>query len=261
VRSSCRRRRRFDGSESGVSGITDGAARATAFCMAVSVSIRIVAGDSIVGAPLPPRPEHSMEYVQPLAMLIGVYLISLISPGPNFIVVTRTSMAVSRKAGLFAGLGLAFASLTWAVLAMVGVGLLIAHVQWLHTVLQLAGAGYLIWLGIKMIMGARQPLSMTVATELTWQGAMRRAYLVSMTSPKSLAFFGGIFALVIPAHAPLWFLLVVAALCFVLSAAWYCGVALCFSNRRVAEGFLRFKAPVERAMGSMLIVLGGLKAA
>lgn len=201
-----------------------------------------------------------MDYLQSLAVLISVYMISLISPGPNFIVVTRTSMAASRKAGLFAGLGLAFASLSWAVLAMAGVGLLIAHFQWLHLALQLAGAGYLIWLGVKMIAGAKQPLAMTGPIELTWRAAMRRAYVVSMTSPKSLAFFGGIFAVVIPAYAPLWFLLVVGGLCFVLSALWYCSVALCFSHRRIASGFLRFKAPIERGMGSMLIVLGGLKA-
>ncbi|WP_296257298.1 MULTISPECIES: LysE family translocator [unclassified Pseudomonas] len=201
-----------------------------------------------------------MEYVQSLAVLISVYMISLISPGPNFIVVTRTSMAVSRKAGLFAGLGLACASLSWAILAMAGVALLIAHFQWLQRALEWAGAAYLIWLGIKMIAGAKQPLRLTGTAEPTWQGAMRRAYVVSMTSPKSLAFFGGVFAVVIPAHAPLWFLLVVGGLCFVLSALWYCGVALCFSNRRIASGFLRFKAPIERGMGSVLIVLGGLKA-
>lgn len=201
-----------------------------------------------------------MEYLQPLAVLISIYMISLISPGPNFIVVTRTSMAVSRKAGLFAGLGLACASLTWALLAMMGVNLLLAHFHGLHLALQLAGAVYLVWLGIKMIAGAKKPLLMTATPELTWQKAMRRAYIVSMTSPKSLAFFGGVFAVVIPAQAPLWFLLLVGALCFSLSALWYCGVALGFSNRRVAAAFLRFKAPIERGMGAVLIALGLMKA-
>ncbi|WP_201782084.1 hypothetical protein [Pseudomonas sp. RIT-PI-q] len=47
-----------------------------------------------------------MDYTQSLIILVSVYMMSLISPGPNFIIVTKTSMSVSRSAGLFAGLGL-----------------------------------------------------------------------------------------------------------------------------------------------------------
>lgn len=198
-----------------------------------------------------------MEYFQPFAIFISVYMVSLISPGPNFIIVTRTSMSVSRTAGLFAGLGLAAASLTWAIMVMVGVGLLIAHFEWMHITLQLAGAVYLIWLGFKMIMGAARPLTMVEPSAVTWQAAMRRAYVVSMTNPKSIAFFGGVFALIIPEHAPAWFYIVIAATCFILSAMWYCGLAFCFSNERVAGYFLQFKARIERVMGAALIILGG----
>ena len=138
-----------------------------------------------------------MEYIDSLALLISVYVVSLVSPGPNFIIVTNTSMTVSRAAGLFAGLGLAIASLTWAVMAMAGLGFLLTHFDWLHMTLQVVGALYLIWLGLKMIRGATKPLKATGPTEATWRSAMRRAYVVGMTNPKSVAFFGSIFALVI----------------------------------------------------------------
>lgn len=198
-----------------------------------------------------------MEYANSLMVLVGVYIVSLVSPGPNFIIVTNTSMSVSRAAGLFAGFGLATASLTWAVMAMAGLGFLLTHFEWLHTALQVVGALYLIWLGIKMIRGAAKPLQQNGPGVLTWRAAMRRAYIVSMTNPKSVAFFGSIFALVIPSHAPLWFYGMIAAICFLLSTLWYCGLAVFFSNPRVAACFLRFKAGIERVMGTALILLGG----
>ncbi|UIJ78121.1 hypothetical protein [Rhizobium leguminosarum] len=40
-----------------------------------------------------------MEYIDSLALLVSVYIVSLVSPGPNFIIVTNTSMTVSRAAG------------------------------------------------------------------------------------------------------------------------------------------------------------------
>ncbi|WP_245495720.1 LysE family translocator [Rhizobium ruizarguesonis] len=159
-----------------------------------------------------------MEYIDSLALLVSVYIVSLVSPGPNFIIVTNTSMTVSRAAGLFAGRGLAIASLTWAIMAMAGLGFLLTHFDWLHITLQVVGALYLIWLGLKMIRGAAKPLKTTGPTEVTWRSAMRRAYVVSMTNPKSVAFFGSIFALVIPAHAPVGLYCVIALTCFLLSA-------------------------------------------
>ncbi|TBA21934.1 lysine transporter LysE [Rhizobium ruizarguesonis] len=198
-----------------------------------------------------------MEYIDSLALLVSVYIVSLVSPGPNFIIVTNTSMTVSRAAGLFAGLGLAIASLTWAIMAMAGLGFLLTHFDWLHITLQVVGALYLIWLGLKMIRGAAKPLKTTGPTEVTWRSAMRRAYVVSMTNPKSVAFFGSIFALVIPAHAPVRLYCVIALTCFLLSALWYCGLAFFFSNPRVSASFLRFKAGIERVMGAALILIGG----
>ncbi|MBB4234163.1 LysE family translocator [Rhizobium esperanzae] len=198
-----------------------------------------------------------MEYIDSLALLVSVYVASLVSPGPNFIIVTSTSMTASRAAGLFAGLGLAIASLTWAVMAMAGLGFLLTHFEWLHITLQVAGALYLIWLGLKMIRGAAKPLKATGPTDVAWRSAMRRAYVVSMTNPKSVAFFGSIFALVIPTHAPIWLYCVIALTCFLLSALWYCGLAFFFSNPRVSAGFLRFKASIERVMGATLILIGG----
>lgn len=198
-----------------------------------------------------------MDYTQSLIILVSVDMMSLISPGPNFIIVTKTNMSVSRSAGLFAGLGLATASLSWAILAMAGIGLLVTHFQWLHLSLQLVGALYLIWLGTKMIGGAAKPLLMEESTAMSWHAAMCRAYLVSMTNPKSIVFFCSIFGLVMPAHVPLWFYGVVAALCFLLSALWHCSLAFCFSNQRVASYFLRFKCRIERVKGAALIILGG----
>jgi len=197
-----------------------------------------------------------MDHINSLALLVSVYIASLVSPGPNFIIVTKTSMSVSRAAGLFAGLGIAVASLTWAVMAMAGLGFLLTHFEWLHMMLQVAGALYLIWLGLKMIRNASKPLKPTGPSEAAWCSAMRRAYVVSMTNPKSVAFFGSIFALVIPAHAPVWLYCFIALTCFLLSALWYCGLAFFFSNPRVSAGFLRFKAGTERVMGVALSLIG-----
>lgn len=96
--------------------------------------------------------------INTLLPLAGVLLLSVASPGPNFVIVTSSAVA-QRRAGVMTGLGLAAASGTWAAIAIGGLSLLVTHVAWVHTALRLAGATYLIWLGLKMVLTARKPLS------------------------------------------------------------------------------------------------------
>jgi threonine/homoserine/homoserine lactone efflux protein len=90
-----------------------------------------------------------------LLPLAGVLLLSVASPGPNFVIVTSTALA-RRRAGVMTALGLAAASGSWAAIAIGGLSLLVTHVAWVHTALRLAGALYLIWLGLKMLLAAGQ---------------------------------------------------------------------------------------------------------
>ena len=199
-----------------------------------------------------------MDYAGTLATLAGVMALSAISPGPNFVIVSSTAMRVSRRAGLLAGLGLAGASLTWTLLAISGLGLLLSHAAWVYQLVRVVGALYLIYIGAKMVLGARKPLDLCVTDrQITPCGALRKAYLVSMGNPKSIAFYGSVFALMVPPSAPLWFYGATVAVAAVVSASWYCTVALLFSKDAVRRGFARVKTAIETLMGICLVGLGG----
>ena len=192
-----------------------------------------------------------------LMTIAGVLMLSVMSPGPNFAIVTSTTMTVSRRAGILTGLGLAAASFTWALLAVAGLGLLIAHAGWIYTAVQLAGAGYLMWLGAKMVLGARKPPQVPSGkSRAVGLAAARKGFLVSMTNPKSVAFYGSIFAVMVPAQAPTWVHAAIVVISGGVSALWYCGLALLFSNGAVRRAFVRGRSVIEATMGLFLIALG-----
>ena len=99
-----------------------------------------------------------MAYLGILLTISGALLLSLMSPGPNFIIVTSTAMTISRKGGVLIGLGLAAASCAWTLLAVGGLALIVTNGGWLYFAIKLVGAIYLIVLGVKMVFGARKPL-------------------------------------------------------------------------------------------------------
>jgi threonine efflux protein len=78
-------------------------------------------------------------------------------------IVSNASITGSRRLGLFAVCGVLLATLTWALLSAIGLGVVIARFPALYTALQVAGALYLIWLGVKMLVTAlRQRPSRTI---------------------------------------------------------------------------------------------------
>ena len=200
-----------------------------------------------------------MTYLPTLITLTGVLILSVISPGPNFVLVTSTAVGASRRAGLLTALGLAAATASWVLLAEAGLGFVIVRVGWLYTGVKLAGAAYLIWLGARMLFGARKASKSNLAATAPAGdlATARKAYGVSMTSPKSAAYYGSLFAVMVPAHAPLWLYGLVLAIAAAISGLWYGGLALLLSHGAVRAWFLKARAGFEAAMGVVLIVLGG----
>jgi threonine efflux protein len=197
-----------------------------------------------------------VNYFNVLLALSGVLLLSIVSPGPNFVIVTSTAVA-SRRAGLATGLGLAAASGTWVCIAIAGLSLIVAHFAWIGTALRLAGASYLVWLGAKTLLTARQPLQVNAVSASSGWTAAKKGYIVSMTNPKAIAFYGSIFALMVPASAPQWLNIAVVVLAVALSCAWYCSMALLASHPAVRGFLIRRKAALDSVVGVVLIGLGG----
>ncbi|MGE0240168.1 MAG: LysE family translocator [Parvibaculaceae bacterium] len=104
-----------------------------------------------------------------LAAILGAVLIGAISPGPSFVMVLRTAIALSRRDGLAAALGMGLGGALFGTLALVGLTALLAQVEWLYMVLKLAGGAYLIHLAIRIWRGADQPVAIppTVAFRST----------------------------------------------------------------------------------------------
>ena len=200
---------------------------------------------------------RKMHFLQELLVLAGVLTLSMISPGPNFAIVTATAINVSRRAGVISGLGMAAASATWALLTVAGLGIVIAHLGWLYVAIRITGALYLLFLGARMLWRAKEPAKPDVpAAPASGREFFRKAYFASLTNPKSAAFYGSVLAVMMPGEAPLWFSAAVVAIAGLLSALWYCGIAVLLSTNSARRRFAKGKAILDTVIGVVLMGLG-----
>lgn len=189
-----------------------------------------------------------------------IWFLAVVSPGPNFLIVSQLSVARSRAAGLGATVGVSSGALTYASLTLFGLSIVLDRMAWLHDPIRIAGGAYLIYLGIKSWRGARQPpaeADLADAAPGHFSHGLRVGLLTQLTNPKSIAFCVGLFAAAVPPSTPLWAKLSILAAGAVIEFGWYTLVTTVLSSGRARAFYLRAKAAIDRIVGGLLVLLGG----
>jgi threonine/homoserine/homoserine lactone efflux protein len=125
-----------------------------------------------------------------LGLYVAASLALIATPGQDMIYVITRALAQGRFAGLCSALGVCIGILVHTALAALGVGAILHASEDLFVALKLAGAAYLVYLGVRMILSrdARSEIGATKTTlspgALIWQGV-----LSNVTNPKIVLFF------------------------------------------------------------------------
>ncbi|KJV08423.1 threonine transporter [Elstera litoralis] len=190
--------------------------------------------------------------------LATVLLLGAMSPGPSFILVARMAVAQSRAHGLAAALGMGIGGGIFALAALIGLQSLLAAVPALYVGVKLFGGAYLIYLGVMIWRGAKQPLPTAEAGAA--RGSIGRAFLVALgtqlSNPKTAIAYTGIFAAFLPEQASASTGATVLALVLIIETSWYTLVALLLSAPAPRAVYLRGKAWIDRGVGTAMGLLG-----
>lgn len=123
-----------------------------------------------------------------LALFLLAALIIAAVPGPGIFYVAARTLSGGSRAGIVSSLGTALGGCVHVVAGGLGVSAIILASAQLFAALKLAGAFYLVWLGIKTMRDAgRQPLEPVASAGA--QHAFRDGVVVEALNPKTAAFF------------------------------------------------------------------------
>jgi threonine/homoserine/homoserine lactone efflux protein len=130
----------------------------------------------------------------PASHVLGFALLALaliIVPGPNVLFVISRSLTLGRAAGVGTALGGQLGVFTQVVAVAFGVGAIVERSVAVFTVIKLAGAAYLIYLGAQAVRH-RRSLAAVLETQVerkTLPRILRDGYFVGATNPKAIIFF------------------------------------------------------------------------
>jgi len=137
-----------------------------------------------------------------LAFALAAFVL-IVVPGPSVLFVIGRSIALGRRAGLLSVLGNALGVAPQLVAVAFGVGFVVAQSIVLFTIIKLAGAAYLVYLGIQAIRH-RKTAGIGRVTMGPRRGPVRilaEGFVVGITNPKSLVFFVAVLPQFVDYHA------------------------------------------------------------
>ena len=111
-------------------------------------------------------------------------------PGPAMLYAAAQTVARGRRAGLMAAFGIHLGGYAHVVAAAAGLSVLFHAVPVLYTLVKLAGAAYLVWLGVRLIAQAGQPSATMPRVEAKpRRPAFLESIAVEVLNPKTALFF------------------------------------------------------------------------
>lgn len=199
------------------------------------------------------------------ALFATATIVLLVVPGPAVLYIVTRSVAQGRSAGLVSVLGVHVGSLVHVTFAAVGVSALLSASATAFTVVKFAGAAYLIFLGLRKLLGrdaAGATLVAPAAAASRWR-LFAQGVVVNVLNPKTAIFFLAFLPqFVNPARGPVAVQIVVLGACFIalgmVSDGSYALLASALAGRLRRTPSAR--RALDRSSGVMLLGLGAYAA-
>src|SRR2546421_5775551 len=195
-----------------------------------------------------------------LLFLVGSVVVTVV-PGPDMALVTRQVVTRGRRAAQATIFGNLTGLVVHAFALAVGLSALLVASATAYSVVKLAGAAYLVFLGVQSLRQARRTRTGAGATgtELTPRrgNPYTQGLLSTVLNPKPALFFVSYVPQFVDRHGPVTLQVsILAAIHIVVGLVWLTTYASLVSRMHAAISRPRVKAALERTTGAVLIALG-----
>jgi threonine/homoserine/homoserine lactone efflux protein len=192
---------------------------------------------------------------------LGVSIVVIVAPGPDTALTIRNTLRGGRPGGIGTALGVSIGQLIWAVATSVGLVAVLLASEPIFRAVRLAGAGYLIWLGLQSLRAAfrthRPPQAGgTAGPQLSSRAAFVQGIVNNLGNPKMAVFFASVLPqFTAPGQGMVSALALLGLVFSTLTFVWLAAYATVLSTagRLLASPVRR---AIEAVSGAVLIGLG-----
>lgn len=194
--------------------------------------------------------------MQDFLLIAGAHFLALLSPGPDFFLVARSSLAHGWRGATGACIGIALANAVFIVAAFGGLSVLQAGSK-AFLVVQLAGCAYLFYLGWLFLRhaGTSSLEAKPASVKAHWRGGLLMGFMSAILNPKNALFYVSLATVLASRHTGAGAMVAYGAWMVFAVLAWDMAVALAIGSAALRQRFARALPLLERLSGVMLMAL------
>ena len=199
---------------------------------------------------------------------LWTYLIAIsmltITPGVDTVLVIRNTTRGGWRDGALSSLGICSGLFVHAMVSAVGISVILLQSAWAFRALRLAGAAYLVWLGVVSLRSAARkravgelPGHQPAQVDFDPRRSLREGLLSNVLNPKAVVFYMAFLPQFIdPAGSAVSQSLFLAGLHFLIAMVWQCLLASVVDQARRCMQSSRVRRTLDGVTGSVMVVFG-----
>lgn len=181
-----------------------------------------------------------------------ISLLAAMSPGPDFILISRQSLFGSRKSGIYAAVGIALGLSIHCLYALVGLTTLMQQSSWIYECFKYLGAAYLAYLGIQLLRSWKtDPASFQ--EETLQKKAFSSGFFCNVLNPKASFFVLGLFSQFVDVSAPLLHHVTLGFEIVLITLLWFVALSIFLTYEPIQKNLSLFQKYVSLLMGIFLL--------
>lgn len=193
--------------------------------------------------------------------VMTIAILATISPGPDFVLVTKNSLIHGKTPGIYTAMGISLAVLVHVGYTLFGIGYVISQSILLFTVLKAVGSLYLIYIGVKMFLAKKENITRDTGenasvNELSSKKAFKQGFICNVTNPKTTIFILSIFIQVVSPSTAIFEQLLYGLAISGIHAIWFSLLATGFARVARNKAINSIKHYFEKIAGAILVLLG-----
>jgi threonine/homoserine/homoserine lactone efflux protein len=193
---------------------------------------------------------------------LGVSILVIVAPGPDTALTIRNTVRGGRASGLWTAIGVLTGQLIWAVATSVGLVAVLLASEPVFRAVRLAGAAYLIWLGIQSLRasfraGRPWPSAEVAGRRPATRVAFVQGIVNNLGNPKMAVFFASVLPqFTAPGQGMISALVLLGVVFSTMTFVWLSVYATVISTASGVLSESRWRRAIEAVSGIVLIALG-----
>ncbi len=209
-----------------------------------------------------------------LMTVAGIHWMALITPGPDFFLVTQVAVSHSRREALMTVVGITIGVAVWAIVALLGLHVLVERLPWIQTTLYFAGGGYLSYLGYLLLRACFTQIKRQRNASIGYYAEVMedmpkikiekqyknrlllKGLFTNLANPKALIYFGSVFVLFVGGQVSNVVRMEIFALVVIETFLWFMLVSILFSLPKLKAIYQKAGAYIDGIAGIFFLGFG-----